>query len=134
MCFGDYEEHAVLLCCFLKWMESQTQMGVRTYLCIGEAIPEGRTVYVMRMDIESQNLEFWNATTGQGYFIRRMDFQGSFCGIKFIKGARNVISSSDPDIPLKSIGCLVDETDIWINLQMADDPCRTVFDTNDPKL
>jgi coiled-coil and C2 domain-containing protein 2A len=47
---GDYEEHAILLCCYFKYIDSKRDDGlkVESYLVFGEAIPEGRTVYVLR--------------------------------------------------------------------------------------
>ncbi|VDQ03781.1 unnamed protein product [Trichobilharzia regenti] len=96
---GDEEEHAVLLACYFMYILKFNTMDntgddvdtsnvpttsnqsfkspvTSVYLCIGEAVPEGRTVYIMTEDFISQkhitesiNWRLWNPVTGQNYSV-----------------------------------------------------------------
>ena len=46
---GDYEEHAILLANYFNYVDSRrTPNTYKSYIILGEAMPEGSTVYVMR--------------------------------------------------------------------------------------
>ena len=45
---GDYEEHAILLANFFLYIDKEQGNDATSYLIYGDAVPEGRTVFVMR--------------------------------------------------------------------------------------
>ncbi|XP_056589201.1 coiled-coil and C2 domain-containing protein 2A isoform X1 [Triplophysa dalaica] len=99
---GDEEEHAVLLCNYFLFM------GMKAWLIIGTAIPEGPTAYVLTY--EQSRYLIWNPSTGQHY--GQYDI---FC-------------------PLQTIGCLINKDNVWFNIQPYAAPVRMSFDVSRPKL
>ncbi|XP_037685350.1 coiled-coil and C2 domain-containing protein 2A isoform X2 [Choloepus didactylus] len=99
---GDEEEHAVLLCNYFL------SLGKKSWLMIGNAIPEGPTAYVLTW--EQSHYLIWNPCSG--HFYGQFD---TFC-------------------PLKSVGCLIGPDNIWFNIQQYDSPLRINFDVTKPKL
>ncbi|XP_032771896.1 coiled-coil and C2 domain-containing protein 2A isoform X2 [Rattus rattus] len=99
---GDEEEHAVLLCNYFLFL------GKKTWLVMGNAIPEGPTAYVLTW--EKNYYLIWNPCSGHCY--------GQF----------------DAFCPLKSVGCLIGPDNIWFNIQHHDSPLRINFDVTKPKL
>ncbi|XP_006873876.1 PREDICTED: coiled-coil and C2 domain-containing protein 2A [Chrysochloris asiatica] len=99
---GDEEEHAVLLCNYFLFL------GKKVWLMMGNAIPEGPTVYVLTW--EQNHYLIWNPSSG--HFYAQYD---TFC-------------------PLKSVGCLIGPDNIWFNIQRYDSPLRMNFDVTKPKL
>ena len=103
---GDWEEHAILLCNYFKHMEQSTHsIGWKTYIVYGHGIPEGPTTYVLRIhtqDFINDQEIVWNPVTGERYDLRT-DFE---------------------KCPLASIGCVVDEFNVWANIQEVSDPSR----------
>ncbi|XP_071964631.1 coiled-coil and C2 domain-containing protein 2A-like isoform X2 [Antedon mediterranea] len=94
---GDEEEHAVLLCNYFL------QMGKRSWVIKGSAIPEGSTVYVLSADDDGYKI--WNPSTGEWY-----DKSDTFC-------------------PLKSVTALMNNDNIWANIQPSDAANMMDFDT-----
>ncbi|XP_033097939.1 coiled-coil and C2 domain-containing protein 2A-like isoform X1 [Anneissia japonica] len=95
---GDEEEHAVLLCNYFL------QMGKKTWVLKGSAIPEGSTVYVLTAD--DGEYKIWNPSTGEWYYKN-----DTFC-------------------PLKSVMALMNNENIWANIQPSDAPNMMDFDTS----
>jgi hypothetical protein len=42
-------------------------------VALGTGYPEGRTAYVMRRDIKSNNIELWNPIKGEAYYYGRTE-------------------------------------------------------------
>ncbi|XP_075249259.1 coiled-coil and C2 domain-containing protein 2A-like isoform X4 [Convolutriloba macropyga] len=101
MLAGDEEEHAVLLCNYFL------HLGLRAYLLMGNAIPEGATAYVLAF--HEGNPRIWNPFTGVCY------------------------TTSDPFCPLLSVGSLIDESNVYANVQAFDEPYRVDFNISDEK-
>ncbi|KAJ9583994.1 hypothetical protein L9F63_021664, partial [Diploptera punctata] len=98
---GDSEDHAVLLCCYLM------HLGKKAWLLLGAGIPHGPTAYVLvRDEDQSHNLSYWlwDPASGQKYSI-----QDNFC-------------------PLQKVYCLINDENIWFNVQKEELPWRTRFD------
>ncbi|KAK4468063.1 hypothetical protein MN116_008237 [Schistosoma mekongi] len=134
MLCGDEEEHAVLLACYFMYIlkynsldntndetltnEQSLKKSLKSsmntvYLCIGEAIPEGRTVYVMTEDLMSNkqmtniiNWRLWNPVTGQHYSVH------------------------DVNSPLRSVWGLVSSDNILANIQPKQEPWELIWDLN----
>ncbi|XP_071836357.1 coiled-coil and C2 domain-containing protein 2A-like [Apostichopus japonicus] len=79
-------------------------LGKTAYLVLGTAIPEGPTSYVLSK--EGNEFWVWNPTTGEKY-----QQTNNFC-------------------PLKSVGCLVNQENIWANIQVNAEPSRIDFDVS----
>ncbi|KAL1022565.1 hypothetical protein UPYG_G00029340 [Umbra pygmaea] len=99
---GDEEEHAVLLCNYFL------SLGMKAWLIIGTAIPEGPTAYVLTF--EQNRYLIWNPSSGQCY-----GQYDTFC-------------------PLQTVGCLVSADNVWFNTQVYTSPPRICFDTTKAKL
>ncbi|XP_070613462.1 coiled-coil and C2 domain-containing protein 2A isoform X3 [Erythrolamprus reginae] len=98
---GDEEEHAVLLCNYFL------ALGKKSWLLIGNAVPEGPTAYVLTW--EQNKYVIWNPS--RGHFYGQYD---AFC-------------------PLKRVSCLVSADNVWFNIQQYDSPPRINFDINKTK-
>ena len=127
---GDWEEHSLLLASYFKWFESQQLQQLqmsnaqamttsnangtgnndsgsgtwKTYLCMGDGIPEGQTIYVLRRNAVSKanavhihNVILYNAATGVGYSVPE--------------------SSGVPLCPLTDISIVFNEEQVYYNLQ-----------------
>eukprot|EP00804_Cyclotella_cryptica_P009333 CCRYP_008997-RA/>CCRYP_008997-RA protein AED:0.07 eAED:-0.02 QI:0/0.66/0.25/1/1/1/4/0/1354 len=65
---GNTKEHAVLLAnFFLHLNRRDVDKSAQVYLVIGFAVPEGNTVWVMRKCMRSNEIVFWEATSGCAY-------------------------------------------------------------------
>lgn len=93
---GDYEEHAVLLCNYLKWLD-RDEPNFHNYLVVGHAVPEGDGVYVLRQDAYKipQRSVLWNASTGVGYHVW------------------------DDRCPMRDVSLVVSSDNIYANLQQT---------------
>ena len=76
--FGDYEEHAVLLCNYFNYVDQQQKTGCVSYLALGDAHPEGMTIYVMRISQDNKQVEFWNAKTGDCFYFDKTIEENKF--------------------------------------------------------
>nr|XP_032806201.1 coiled-coil and C2 domain-containing protein 2A isoform X2 [Petromyzon marinus] len=102
---GDEEEHAVLLCNFFL------AQGIKAWLLLGTAVPEGSTAYVLTQEEGSYNqFVIWNPSTGRSY-----NQHDHFC-------------------PLQSVGCLISADNIWFNIQLYDLPARMNFAVSNASL
>ncbi|GMI38844.1 hypothetical protein TrCOL_g10233 [Triparma columacea] len=108
---GDWEEHATLLANYFMYLSDKDpeNMEAEVYLVLGNGIPEGETVYVMRRDVKTQDVAFWNASTGVAYAI------------------------DDDKCPLLDIGCIVSKENVWANVQKFGRPSEVSLDFNDKK-
>ncbi len=97
MMVGSEVEHALLLCNFF------TSLGKKTFLVLGQGVPEGDTVYVLTVE-ESGEHRFWNPMTGEHYAANE-----TFC-------------------PLESVAAVANESNIWANVQLSDKPSRLKWD------
>ena len=89
---------------------------VQTYIVLGNGVPEGNTVYVLRKDNSSKSIELWNASTGVGYAFEQEDYGSTFLCFKVVSDTRTMRQEQDLECPLKSVGCLIDEHDVYINI------------------
>ena len=98
MMSGDEEEHAVLLLNFFL------AMGKSAWLVLGLAIPEGPTAYVLSKEGLAGDLWLWNPTSGVRYSVK-----DSFC-------------------PMTAIHSLINDQNIWLNVQSHGQPAQMNFD------
>lgn len=69
---GDYEEHAVLLCNYFKYIDkNRNRDNFENAIVLGKGIPEGYTTYVLRRNKDNNHCELWNAIQGECYFFGR---------------------------------------------------------------
>eukprot|EP00462_Mataza_sp_D1_P028166 CAMPEP_0175178788 /NCGR_PEP_ID=MMETSP0087-20121206/35161_1 /TAXON_ID=136419 /ORGANISM="Unknown Unknown, Strain D1" /LENGTH=1801 /DNA_ID=CAMNT_0016470965 /DNA_START=62 /DNA_END=5468 /DNA_ORIENTATION=- len=136
---GDWEEHANLLCNYFLWYEKQKNSPWKAFVIMGTAIPEGDTLYVVRMrwadDIqnvdplhddekelestpshlrhprgEPQKVVVFNAVTGKEYDL-----------------------DDSQELPLTNVGCIFNDLNIWANTQKVDDPRKLSYDLYNTK-
>ncbi|XP_065204032.1 coiled-coil and C2 domain-containing protein 2A [Planococcus citri] len=100
---GEREDHAILLCCFLM------KLGLKAWLLFGNGIPHGHSAYVLtRHDapLMTPVYNIWDSVTGLKY------------------------SSMDSFSPLHKVYCLINDENIWINIQKEELIRRTNFDVS----
>ncbi|KAK7590099.1 hypothetical protein V9T40_001712 [Parthenolecanium corni] len=98
---GEREDHAILLCCFLM------KLGLKVWLLFGSGIPHGRSAYVLTRDdtsLATPTYTIWDPVTGLSY------------------------SSMDSFSPLHKVYCLINDENIWVNVQSEELVRRTNFD------
>jgi len=128
--FGDYEEHAVLLCNYFNYIDKKQNTGCVSYLCLGDAHPEGSTVYVIRLTPDFKEVEFWNAKTGDCYYFEKTLITTKFLCLPMSSQYKNSKSNSNKICPLKSVGAIITFDNILINIQDETDPSLIDFDLN----
>eukprot|EP00750_Incisomonas_marina_P019918 INCI3652.1.p1 GENE.INCI3652.1~~INCI3652.1.p1 ORF type:complete len:1755 (+),score=364.46 INCI3652.1:316-5580(+) len=108
---GDWEEHAVLLCNYFLYLESELGLGSsETYCCLGRAVPDGDVVFVLQRDSKEDPFTVWNPRNGHSYEI----------------GARYS--------PLQSISVIFSNVNAWVNVGPATDLGEQSFDLSDSSL
>ena len=133
--FGDYEEHAVLLCNYFNYIDKKQNTGCVSYLCLGNAHPEGSTVYVIRLTPDFKEVEFWNAKTGDCYYFEKTLINTKFLCMTMSSQYKNSKSNLNKICPLKSVGAIVTLAivtfdNVLINIQDETDPSLIDFDLN----
>ncbi|VDP86645.1 unnamed protein product [Echinostoma caproni] len=124
MVCGDEEEHAVLLACYLLHLEQlrqtteseeHTASPLQIYLCFGEALPEGQTVYVLtgeegpEMNKMSTRWKLWNPLRGQSFSV------------------------NNANGPMRSIWGLANAHNVWANIQAKKQPWELDWDLTSRK-
>lgn len=110
---GDWEEHAILLANYFQWIEEHhpSKDGAwSTYLCTGNAIVEGESVYVVRMHQRSGSVVLWNAADGIAY------------------------NAKDERCPLVRVGMLANSKNCWANVQKMAEPWKISWAIGNPKM
>lgn len=130
--FGDFEEHAILLCNYLKHFDSNSP-HIQHYIMIGTGVPEGSTVYVLRRDSIYKDVEIWDASSGTGHSLFQESYLSTFLCIPVSSGTRSKALREDQVISLQSVGCLVDSNDIYINIQDSSDPYVIDYDVSNTR-
>ena len=128
--FGDYEEHAVLLCNYFNYIDQKQNTGCVSYLCLGDAHPEGSTIYVIRLSADFKEVEFWNAKSGDCYYFEKTLIDTKFLCLTMSKHYKQTKSNSNKICPMKSVGAIVTFDNVLINAQDETDPSLIDFDLN----
>jgi len=71
----------------------------------------------MRRDIDTNEVELWNAIKGEGYAFGRKPLDDSVGCCSISTGFKMDIKIADPSCQLQEIGCVVGEDNIWANVQ-----------------
>lgn len=124
--FGDYEEHAILLCNYFNYIDSHQNKSVKSYLLLGKGHPEGYTSYVIRCNIDTYEYELWNAKTGECCYFDKRFVETKCCFITFGRSYAS-FSISDAICQLKEVGCIVTSENIFVNIQPETNPNNIDF-------
>jgi coiled-coil and C2 domain-containing protein 2A len=131
--YGDYEEHAMLLCNYFNYIDNKKgRNDVESYLVIGKGIPEGVTCYVMRRDKRTHSVEFWNPVKGEAYYFGCETVDRSCLCIPC--GQTLQVTEHESFCPLKEVGCVVGATNIYANLQPLAEPATLLYNLEDTSL
>lgn len=124
--FGDYEEHAILLCNYFNYIDMYQNKNIKSHLILGKGHPEGFTTYVIRCNNDTFDYELWNAKTGECTYFDKKLIEKKCCGFTF---GRNYASFniSDTICQLKEVGCIVTSENIYINVQSDVNPSNVDF-------
>lgn len=120
--FGDYEEHAILLCNYFNYVDRIQNNNCISYIVLGDAHPEGQTTYVIRISQDTKEVELWNAKTGDCFYFDKTIQENKCWCITVSKQFRHTRSKSDTICQLKSVGAIVTFDNIYINMQKESDP------------
>lgn len=71
-----------------------------------QGVPEGKTVYVLRRNIKSNEVEIWNTCLGEPYFFGNKEYVTKFLCLTISKGLRSGINEYESFCPLQEIGKL----------------------------
>jgi coiled-coil and C2 domain-containing protein 2A len=121
--YGDWEEHAVLLCNYFKFYEGK-ESPWSSFVVLGHAVPEGKTSYVLRVfrgadqygNDRIERAVLYNAVSGETWDVFSDDV-------------------SDVDYcPLQRVGCVFDNQNVWANIQNHDNPRDMDFNLNNTNL
>ena len=80
-----------------------TYIGKKAFLVIGQGVPEGDTGYVLTVE-ENGEHKLWNAMTAESFAVTE-----TFC-------------------PLENVYAIVNESNIWGNIQLSERPSRLRWD------
>jgi hypothetical protein len=130
--FGDYEEHAILLCNYFNYIDKAQNRDCTSYLLLGKAQPEGYTTYVLRMSNTTPDIEIWNAKCGECYYFDKRYEISTFLCFTISKNFRNK-GAGEAICPLKEIGCIVNHENVFINIQETSDPSLMEFNLKSRK-
>ena len=106
LCAGDGEEHALLFCNMLL------AIGKKAFVVLGTQMPEGDATYVLTR--ENGEVTLWDASKGKVYGRGNREEPLISC-------------------PLKSVGCVFDDSNIYANIQPTDTPSEMQWVLSDPK-
>jgi len=114
---GDYEEHAVLLCNYFKYIDlKKNRTNIENCIVLGKGIPEGYTTYVLRRDKNTNHCELWNSIRGEAYFFGREEVPNGVLCFKTKPGIHMNIRTYDSKCPLTSVGCVITESNVYSNI------------------
>ena len=132
--FGDYEEHAILLCNYFNYIDKMQGKDVTSYLALGRAYPEGLTTYVVRISNTTPDVEIWNAKNGECYYFDKRYRETKFLCFNVFKSFGNSKAMGADDMcEMKEIGCLISDSNIFVNIQEYVDPGQLEFNLKDEK-
>ncbi len=126
--FGDYEEHAVLLCNYFNYIDRLQKRSVSSYLVLGKGYPEGETTYVMRVSLNTPDVEFWNARTGECFYFDKRFNDNKFLCLTISRTYNFSRSTASVLCSLKEIGCVITQDNVYVNMQISADP--SIIDLN----
>lgn len=130
--FGDFEEHAILLCNYFNYIDKIQNKKVTSYLALGKAYPEGLSTYVIRISNTTPDVELWNAKTGECYYFDKRYKETKFLCFSVIKSFVNSKAIGVDDMcQMKEIGCIISDTNIYVNIQENSDPGLIEFNLKD---
>lgn len=130
--YSDWEEHAILLANYFLAIDEYRKNNIETYCLIGEAIPEGDTVFVLRKCKDPEEgsktpaFEIWNPDTGVSWHspYKKKDVAPdptkSSIFSTMSKDKRPLKESYN--CPLKKVWCAFNQTNVWVCLQTQPKP------------
>jgi hypothetical protein len=132
---GDEFEHAILLCCYFLYL------GLDAYIVVGIGIPEGYTAYVMTRrkehkgvpsmpDLRASSSRIMNSLNSVMTLLPRPNMPDTLnsripCDWKFYNAVTGeTFHTWDAHCPLKEVGCVFNNENIWSNINKQTDPAR----------
>lgn len=114
-------------------------------MCVG--VPVGDMIYVLRRDTRNNDVEIWDAISGDPYFFKRKEtFFGCFGLCRLNRNNVLDLDLSDNEYPLQEIGkmallntflimlgCVANNENIWVNVQADASPSDIIFDIENKK-
>ena len=67
-------------------------------------MPEGKTVYVLRRNLKTNEVEIWNSCLGEPYFYGTKEYVTKFLCMTISRGLRSEINEFETFCPLQEVG------------------------------
>lgn len=132
---GDWEEHCILLCNYFNYIDryrketvpGYSDTNIQSYCVLCDLALEGEAMMVLRRDLTTGHCEFWNASSGDCFFIPLIQMQK----VKMQNVLRRSTTATSLDASLASSGSLqatssppmrrvhviFNSDNVWANLQ-----------------
>lgn len=110
---GDEAEHAILLCNYFL------NMGIPSFVIVGRGIPQGKLAFVLTVDSPFGSRELGK----QPQTMSKYAFFNPLTGMKYLP--------YDSHCPLKEVGCVFNDKNIWANVQQETNPSKINFNLKD---
>ncbi len=78
------EDHGILLCNFFKYIDKRANRNnIESYLVLGKAFPYGKSIFVLRRNIDTGDSELWDPYAGHCYFMPAKQYDTYCCFFKY---------------------------------------------------
>jgi hypothetical protein len=127
------EDHGILLCNFFNYIDRKEGRGhISSFLAIGKAFPYGKSIFVLRKDLNTGNCELWDPYAGNCYYLPCIEYDTLCFCLPFSK-------KSSPENPkdvcnMLELTSIVTPTNVYINVQETLKPNDIDFDLEKEKL
>ena len=89
---------------------------MKSYVVLGEAMPEGATVYVLRKELAGGSIEMWAPLTGECYFFEEKISYNEFLSWKCKPTKYLEMRLNDPMCPMKKVHCVISDDNLYANV------------------
>ena len=120
--FGDYEEHALVLCNMFNYIDQKQGRNAKSYIVLGKAHPEGWSTYVLRVSKDTPDYEIWDSVKGDCYHIDKRFSISTFLCIPVGKTYDENDDGMNKICPLKEITCIIGDDNVYLNVGVETDP------------
>jgi hypothetical protein len=127
------EDHGILLCNYFNYVDRNSGRNhIVSYLAIGKAFPYGKSIFVLRKDINTGHAELWDPYAGTCFFLPCIGYDTICC---FFKYSKKIIGENLKDVcNMLELTSIVSSTNVYINIQETLKPIEIDFNFDDKAL
>ncbi|KOB70997.1 putative coiled-coil and C2 domain containing 2A [Operophtera brumata] len=121
--YGTPLDHSILLASYFLYL------GIRSWIAIGLGLPRGRSSYVIiQYDLAARRYVLTSDVIRSRGFLRTDGYMWIVCDAS--SGERSDVR--DVACPMKTVDCVFDSENIWVNIQSSQDCENVLFDFSKP--